>query len=242
MIKPLFLLLALVTASSAFADDIEVPEEELARETTLPVFDKRRVVLNRNVITEKRFEFGAGVGLEVNEPFYSDYMLNLQATYNYDDTSALNVQALMWMDGLSTYGEQLLAGQCPTDGGKFCPFDASLAPHPKFALMANYQFTAYYGKISLSKQGVMNLNLFGLAGLGYLNLGDVNTVAMNLGLGQNFFFTNNFGLRFDIRWLIYQGPNPPTADVSPGLNPSPSDFGNRIFYNTQLGVTAVVIL
>src|SRR5690349_19485080 len=126
MIKALVFLLTLVAGSVAFADDIEVPEEELARETTLPVFDKRRVVLNRSVVTSERFEFGAGVGLEMNEPYYSDYMMNFQGTYNWNETSALNIQGLYWMDGLSQYGEQLKDGKCPP-GGKFCPFDASEA-------------------------------------------------------------------------------------------------------------------
>ena len=179
---------------------------------------------------------GVGGGLEVNEPYYNDMMLNLQATYNYSENSAINIQGLMWMEGLSNYGEQLKAG------GSFDSFDATKAPHPEFGLFANYQFIAYYGKISVTKQGVMNLNLFGLAGLGYINMGEVSTVGLNLGFGQNFFFSNNFGLRFDMRWLIYQGPNPASEKLRATDNPSVSAFEDRIFYNTQLGLSAVFIL
>lgn len=236
MTKSLVLFLALIASSYALADDIEFPEEELARETTLPVFDKRRAVLNRSVVTEERFEFGLGGGLEVNEPYYNDLMMGLQGTYNFNDTNALNVQGLMWMDGLSSYGDQLKAG------GKHQPFDASKAPHPEWAVFANYQFTAYYGKISVTKQGVMNLNLFGLAGLGYINMGELNTVGLNLGFGQNFFFTDNFGLRFDMRWLIFQGPNPTSQSLLATDNPSASSFEDRINYNTQIGLAAVFIL
>ena len=236
MTRSLLIFLALISASSTFADDIEFPEEELARETTLPIFDKQRAVLNRSVITNQRFEMGVGGGLEVNEPYYNDMMLNLQATYNYSENSAINVQGLMWMEGLSNYGEQLKAG------GSFDSFDATKAPHPEFGLFANYQFIAYYGKISVTKQGVMNLNLFGLAGLGYINMGEVSTVGLNLGFGQNFFFSNNFGLRFDMRWLIYQGPNPASEKLRATDNPSVSAFEDRIFYNTQLGLSAVFIL
>ncbi len=71
------------------------------------VFDKRRAVLNRSVLTEKRIEIGGGVGLEMNEPYYSDMMFGAQGTYNFDETNALNVQGLFWMEGLSDYGEQL---------------------------------------------------------------------------------------------------------------------------------------
>ena len=236
MTKSILLLLGLLTGSVAYADDsLEFPEEELARETVLPVFQTRRVVLNRNVITDKRLEFGGGVGLEMNEPYYADVMGQIQATYNISDVHAINVQGLLWQGGLSDYGTQLKAG-----GPKFLPFDATNAPHPKYALMANYQFVAYYGKISLTKRTVMNLNLFALAGAGYLNLDSQNTIAANVGLGQNFFFTRHFGVRVDLRVFMYQGPNPP----SPGdpKIPSPAAYEDRIFYNTQLGLTGIIVL
>lgn len=236
-----WILLAILISGKAIADDIEVPEEELARETTLPVFNKRRAVLNRNVHTVERFEVGVGGGIEMNEPYYNDYMMTFQGTYNYSETSAINVQGLFWMPGLSTYGEQLKAGRDgPVSEGGFESFDAEKAPHPEWGVLVNYEYIAYYGKISLSKQTVMNLNLFGIAGLGYLNMGTENTIAANLGLGQNFFVTKNIGLRFDLRWLIFQGPNATTQKLRE--TDEPGSFGDRIYTNTQMGLSLVYIL
>lgn len=243
MNKSLLLCLALLFSSySAIAEDpFEVPEEELGRETTLPVFDKRRAVLNRTVLTEKRFEIGVGAGLEMNEPYYNDMMFGLQGTYNLSETSAINVQGLFWMDGLSSYGEQLKPGVATGPNAREA-FDPSKAPHPTWALFGNYQFIAYYGKISLSKGTVMNLNLFGVAGLGYMNMDPLSTVAVNLGVGQNFFFTKSFGLRADLRMLIFQGPDATSQRLTPADNPSASSFSDRIYFNTQLGVSGVFIL
>ncbi len=236
----LFISFSLMFALPSFAEDIEVPEEELARESTLPVFNKRRAVLNRNVLTAERFEIGFGGGLEMNEPFYNDYMMTFQGTYNYSETSGINIQGLYWMSGLSTYGEQLASGR--EGQGGFSKFDAEKAPHPKWGLLANYEYIAYYGKISISKQTVMNLNLFGLVGLGYINMDTLHTVAANFGLGQNFFFTKNVGLRVDLRWLVFQGPNAASKKLRPEDNPAPEDFEKRVFYNTQMGVSLVYIL
>jgi outer membrane beta-barrel protein len=239
-------MVVLLASHAAFADDIEVPEEELARETTLPVFDKRRVVLNRHVLTSEKFEMGGGVGLEMNEPFYNDYMFNLQGTYNLSETNSVNVLGLFWMDGLSEYGEQLSGGIDKNKDGDYNdstdvkPFDASKAPHPVWGIFGNYQFTAYYGKISISKLGVMNLNLYGLIGLGYINMDTESTFGLNLGVGQNFFFTKNFGLRFDFRWLIFQGPDPTSRKLEASDNPS--SFDSRIYYNGQMSLTGVFIL
>src|ERR1700680_1583743 len=104
MRKTIWILVMLLIGFNAFAEDIEVPEEELARETTLPVFSKRRIVLNRNVVTTEKFEIGAGAGIEMNEPYYSQMMYGIQGTYNFTDVSALNVQTLFWSNGLSSYG------------------------------------------------------------------------------------------------------------------------------------------
>lgn len=246
--KFFFCSLLILAAHGAFADEIEVPEEELARETTLPVFDKRRAVLNRHITTVEKFEVGGGFGLEMNEPFYNDYMFNLQGTYNFTETHSLNILGLFWMDGISTYGEQLKAGVDKDKNGNFTgpndvePFDPTKAPHPVWGLFGNYQFTAYYGKISVSKLGVMNLNLYGLAGLGYINMDQVSTVGLNLGVGQNFFFTKTFGLRLDLRWLIFQGPDATSQKLRPQDHPSADSFSDRIMYNGQISLAGVFIL
>src|SRR5262249_32102974 len=150
---------------------------------------------------------------------------------NLTDVHAIHLLGLFWMDGLSNYGEQLKPGRTGTNPVE--AFDASKAPHPIWGFFANYEFIAYYGKISVSKLGVMNLNTFGVAGLGYINMDTASGFGLNLGVGQNFFFTKNFGLRFDLRYLIFQGPNPSTQGVHlrPQDHPSASAFEDRIWYN-----------
>jgi outer membrane beta-barrel protein len=171
-------------------------------------------------------------------------MFAAEGTYNFTETSALNVQGLFWNSGLSSYGDQLKAP--PSDGTAPDPdyesFDADKAPHPEWAVIANYQFTAYYGKISVTKKGVMNLSLFGIAGLGYINMGEISTVGLNLGLGQNLFITKNIGLRFDLRWLIFQGPDATSERLLSTDNPSATAFDNRIHYNTQVGLGLIFVL
>lgn len=247
MMKTLLFGLVCLSGLFARAEDIEFPEEELARETTLPVFEKRRAVLNRSVVTAGHIELGAGVGLEMNEPYYNDFMFQGMGTYNLNESSAINAQFLMWTDGLSSYGEQLKAGRPPPPTPGVRSFDAMKAPHPKWGVFGNYEFIAYYGKISVTKQSVMNLNLFGIAGLGYINMDSDSAVALNLGVGQNFFFTQKFALRADLRWLIFQGPNPTTKNLrnnSEFVDPTPptGSFGKRIYYNSQLGLSAVFVL
>jgi len=224
-------LIFLGASSFCYADKIELPEEELARESVLPVFETTTAVLHRNIETKKRFQFGLGGGLEINEPFYNDLIYGIFGAYHFNDIHGVNVQYQMWGSGLSDYGKEIKQSQ---------GLDPERAPQPKWALTGNYEFVAYYGKISLSKQTVMNLNLFANAGLMFLNIEDRSTVGLNLGLGQTFFFSNRIGLRIDLKTLIFKGPNP--ASKPPSSNPGPSDFEESMHVNNQLTASLLFLL
>lgn len=213
------------------AQKIELPEEELARESVLPVFEKTTAVLNKNVETKDRFQIGLGAGLEINEPFYSDLIYGLSGTYHFNEIHGVNVQFQMWNQGLSSYGEQIKKEQ---------GLDPSRAPQPQWAIIGNYEFVAYYGKISLSKRTVMNLNLFANAGVMYVNIEDRSTVGLNLGLGQTFFMSKSMGLRVDLKTLIFKAPNPASRPSTPP--PSASDFSEDMQINNQVTASLIFIL
>jgi outer membrane beta-barrel protein len=229
----------LLSASLGFADPIEFPEEELATETVLPVFENQRGVLNRNVITEGRFELGGGAGLALNEPFYNPLNLHLQATYHFSELHAVNFYGFFFMSGLSQYGEQL-----KTADNLGNPFDAGEAPAPQSLLLANYQVQAFYGKISLAKKSVMNLALVGLVGAGMMGYDSGGQVpALNAGFAQKFYFSKSIALRFDFRLVAFQGPDPTSQDLIPGGDaPDPGDFNDELFFNTYLSAGLVFLL
>lgn len=227
------LLLSLVTAK---AETIEFPDEELATESVLPIFDNARSVLSRNVKTEGRFEFGAGGGLALNEPFYNPMNFNVQGSYHFDETHGVNFFGIFFMDGMSSYGNQLRDEQ---------DFDPSRAPAPKYGVLGSYQFDAFYGKISLTKKSVMNLSLFGIVGAGMIGLDEGSAVALNVGFGQKFYFGNRVALRLDFRVLAFEGPDPTSNTTNMGPSdplPSASDFDDELFFNTYLTADLVFLL
>jgi outer membrane beta-barrel protein len=233
-------VICFLVSVSAVADTVEFPDEELATETVLPVFEKNRSVLSRTVQTAERFEIGGGMGMALNEPFYNPVNFSATATYHLTDQHAVNLFANFFMSGLTQYGEQLKSGE-----GLDAPneFDPSHAPAPKFMLLANYQFTAYYGKISLSKQSVMNLSLFGYGGLGVLQTGGISNIATNVGFGQNFYFTPNLAARLDLRLVMYNGPDATSQELQADA-PAPSEdsFSKEWFFKTFLNLGLVYLL
>lgn len=239
----LFCVLLSFGAGLAHADTVEFPEDELATETVVPVFDKVRSVLNRTVDTTKKFEIGIGGGMALNEPFYNQYNIPMTATYHLTDIHAANVSFTYFMSGLNNYGRQLKNGEGLLQGSLESSFDASKAPAPAWMLLANYEFTAYYGKISLSKLAVMNLSLFGLAGAGILQTGGISNPAVDLGFGQNFYFTPKIAARFDFKLVMYNGPDATSQRLLTGAAaPSENSFAKDWFFKTYLSLGMVFVL
>lgn len=226
-----FLVVFGSVSSSLASEEIELPEDELAKESVLPVFDKTVVVRNRAVSLSKRFELSANMGLNLLEPFYSNIVYGFGGAYHFDETHGVNVSFILQQTDLSSNAKDLQAGKGLNSGS----FDASLAPTIDSLLFINYQMTAYYGKISVTKQSAMNLSLYGLAGLGLVNWSDSTEPALNVGFGQKLYFNKHFAFRADLNMAIYQGPDITSKDLPAGGAKRNSDyFDSTLFFRTYL--------
>lgn len=236
----LAILFFIACSFRANAETIEFPEDELATESVLPVFENSQSVKARKVLLAHRVEVGGGLGLSLNEPFYNPANFNVNLTYHVNEVHGVNLTGIFWLGGLSSYGQDLRAGRGLSNGDTF---DPTLAPNSKQLLLANYQFTAYYGKISISKKTVVNLSLFGLAGLGVLNQGSVSPIVADFGLGQNFYFSENLALRFDLKMFIFQGVDLTTQQLNVGTPPPDAgSFAKTTYFNTLLSGGLVFLL
>jgi outer membrane beta-barrel protein len=204
----LFLILALAFVTSfmatiARAEVIEFPEEELARESVTPIFDQPEAVKKRLVPMKSRFELGGFSGATLNDPWYNSYPIGINASYHFSEMHGVGLTGAYFVSGRTSYVSQL---QSTVSAGNEINFER--APAPKYLGLLEYEFTPYYGKISITKQRVINLTIAGLLGVGMMGVASNTTtdssVDFSVGLSQRFFFTRNFGLRADIRAMFYQ--------------------------------------
>ncbi len=232
-------LLALPSAGFA-KQTIEFSEGELASESVHPVFDNPVSVRNRSVVTTGRMELGLGANYLLMEPFFAPTGFGATGTYHFNEDHALNVMGSMFTATLNDNGKALnpIPGTNPAIN-----MNLQKAPAPKYMLLANHQFTGFYGKISLSKEFVMNLHLYGLWGLGVYGIGDGLFPAASFGLGQKFYFNQRFALRFDLRFLVYQGPDVVSKRIQDADSDRPaSSFDQRLFFSSVISVGAVFLL
>ena len=232
------LVVMLPDLAFAATNEIRFPQDELASESVLPVFDQSVSVKNRAVVTARRIELGVLGGYSLQEAFYNRMSLGFTGTYHINEDHGINIFGSYFMGGLSDYGNQL--NPIP---GKTYNANLQFAPSPKYMLLANYQYTGYYGKFSLTKDYIMNLNLYGLAGIGMIGVGDASKPVVSLGLGQKFYITPSIALRFDLRLLVYQGPDQLSRDLRTATKELPASyFDEKINYSTLLSFGAIFML
>lgn len=231
----LIIVLALLLNRVAFAAEVvELPPEELARESVLPIFDKTVVVKNRSVVTADRFDVDLFYGYAMTEPIANVSKIGLGLYYNFTEDHALGLFITSNMDGTSDYAKQI-------EHQFSLNFDR--APMPKNTAMFDYNLKVFYGKLSLSKSVVFNTILFGSASAGMVQYEHKTYPAVAVGLGQKFFFSRNLAFRFDMRLYANQGPIPflgggklrdpiPTGVTRPSFD----EFQERLIFTTNLDV------
>lgn len=256
-INPGLVLLVLATtlAQPAQAKKIRLSEDELSQEAVMPVFDEKLVIKNRRVTHAKKIELGLFGGNVMSEAIYDPLTFGGSLAYHFDNTHGIFVAVGLYQDKLSSNGKRLKSGDVIPVGGGGGPgtekyFDASRAPHKEFMVAGHYQYTAYYGKVSLTKESVMNLSLYGLLGGGaYLMDGDVAPM-INLGVGQRFYFTKNIAFRLDLLLSSFYGPDiTSTAGTANSLdNSAPaakvdaSAFDKKMLFDTQINFGITLLL
>lgn len=200
----------MVYAFSASAVKIRFPDEELATESVLPLIEPHRIVLNRNVPLRFRAELGLGGGIRLTEPLYFPVHPSGFLTFHLSDTHALGVTLTYFPPLLSGTGEQFaggIKGESSEGGRTFTGLSPLNIPYPTMMGFLNYQYTPFYGKISLTKKGVMNLSIYGFAGPGLVVLKqNIMKPAGNLGIGQKLYFNRWLGLKIDLGLFGYYGP------------------------------------
>lgn len=212
LIAPLTVAVTLF-GTQALAEEIIFPEEELAQESVYPKFDSKDVIKGRTVITDGKFELGLYGGANFNEPIYNQMKFGFNAGYHLSEDSALSLNYAQWMSGLNAqYTDQLKK----TNG-----LDFSRVPQLKYSMYGHYEWKMFYGKISLTKQGVMNLSLYPILGVGTTAYEGKNYLGVDVGLGQKYYFGKSFALRIDYKLQYSQGVNPFITGVNTA---QPGDF------------------
>ena len=198
------------------AREIRFPDEELAPESVLPVFENnKKVTMNRRVQLKHKLGVSGSFMGRMDEPFLHPFTFSGAMEFFFNETHGVRVSSFYFWPGLSKAGLNILRLR---KKGEFKPaFDPGKIHYPQFGFFVSYGLAPFYGKISLATNIVTNLNMSMYFGLGALALdldyrrypSDMRwTYAALIELNQKIFIGRKFYFHGSLNFLIYHAPNP----------------------------------
>lgn len=188
--------------STTYSAKIQFPTEELASESVLPKFDNPVPVRNRSVVTQKHFDITGFYGWTLNDAFAKSDSLGGIFTYHFNEIHGVQFYYAKLSGQENGYPQQIYdqTGHAANIIGK--------TAKPESTYLLAYQVTPFYGKLSITKQGVLNMSIYGTLGAGSYQLVGSSTSALSAGLGTKFYFTNKLSVRADYRFFFYNARDP----------------------------------
>lgn len=204
------------------AREIRFPDEELAPESVLPVFeDRKNVTMNRRVQLKNKLGLRGSFLGRMDEPFFHPFTFVGGLEFFFNETHGVRLSSVYFWPGLSNIGLKVAQVSVAREGEGGDQIKATFAPekihHPQYGFFLSYALSPTYGKISLATNVVTNLNLSMYAGLGVLALDVDNinypsdlrwTYAGWVEFNQKIFIGRRFYFHGSLSFLIYHAPNP----------------------------------
>lgn len=187
-------------------DNINLTDEELAKESVLPLFEDPQSVRNRNVAKSGVFSLYPLGGIIINNPFFQSYPVGGAIGYHFNEFHSVYILGAYLFSIKTKYSDQLSTpGEITQTHPYFQDFD--IFPQENILALGMYEFSPLYGKMSFTKDLVLHTDLLLSAGIGTIVFDTTSPLfATTLGLGQRFYFGKKWGIRFDLMNLLYMGP------------------------------------
>ena len=201
--------------------EIRFPEEELAAESVLPFFpSNQKVTMNRKVKLKNKVSLLSSIDYRADDPFYYRFSKTGEVGFFINEMHGLSLMGIYFFHGVSSIGEFFSK---PEQRLQNISFYATEAPHPRYAILLNYNWVPFYGKLSLFKNITTNYNVSLNLGAGALSLiqdqspGPLETYKASLvrfvpivmaGINQKIFIGKRVFIHGWLRFFLYHGPNP----------------------------------
>jgi len=227
----LFLLLGLVLASSAFAQQTTEQEagdvSEVDRAAQGPLRERIAPVSGKLFSKGGRFEISPSVTLSLADPFFTKYVFGGALTYHLIDSLAIGLRGGYSLPTISSAAQICTTETTGTNTVRGCRsplFEEVNGRAPgqiRLLAGADLQWAPIYGKVSLLAERFIHFDLYavgGVAAVQYIgptatNIGPNLTVGGNVGVGMRFFVNSWVSVRAELRDLIYVENVQPVPDT-----------------------------
>ena len=215
--------------------DVELPDDELAKESVTAKFDQYTTYKNRLIPLDGKFEIGIYYGVNFNEAIENQSRYGLNLGYHWSEIHTISLNVSVAASGLnSQYAGPLYS----TYGLNF-----NRAPTQQSSIWLTYEPNLFYGKVSVTKETVAHFDLFPILGVGQNSWSNKSFIGPEVGVGWRVYFSDSIALRADMNFQYISKPSPFLGGYMKDSQPKPSDsqFSTETMFNTvfDLGLVAV---
>ncbi|MEZ0391550.1 MAG: hypothetical protein ACAH59_05000 [Pseudobdellovibrionaceae bacterium] len=229
-------MLVLLATSVARAEEMVFAEEELPTEAVTPRLDTPKAVLSRKLSYEKRWQADLQGGWLLDEPFYKNQYLAVQATYSWSEASGVGVKYMAFGGGISDYSKQFYNSSSSSPNGAV---DFEQAKGPSSGWLAFYERRMMYGKVSVSKHKVMPALLTWGVEAGMMKYGTKQLPLAGGSVGNRFFLGDHFGLALGLHAYFRQLVDPLSANLR--TTQTESDFSTTTKLSMALDLSLIYL-
>ena len=216
--------------------DVELPDDELAKESVTAKFDRSTTFKNRVISLDGKVEAGVYGGWNFSEAIENQQKFGVNLGYHWSEIHSLDVNYAVWSSGLNSQYTTPLFNQYQLDFTRAPPLQSSV--------WLNYEANLFYGKMSLTKNTVIHFHLYPIIGVGENIYANKNYVGANAGGGWRFYLSKSVAIRTDLKFQYIGKPSPflgGNALKSTSATPSYGSFTDETVISTifDFGLVAV---
>lgn len=218
-----FGILALSPVARAASSEEEAGDvSEVDKDALGPLRERIPPVTGHLFLHKHRFELSPTLTFTFNDPFFTKYIIGLDAAYHFTETVAVDARFGYALDTVSG-SSQICIPQGSTLGAPGCSQPtthqlAGVAPGDINLLGSlDLEWEPIYGKVALWSESFLHFDLYGMVGPSFVQYtgpgpnsspqtpvtASMTTVGGNVGVGMRFFINKWLAVRLELRDLVY---------------------------------------
>jgi outer membrane immunogenic protein len=166
---------------------------------------KVRVVQNRLVPRENRFEITTGYGQKLGgDAYLQTQAFHFNVEYHLNPKFSFGLIYYNYGNRLSNEGQRIFkeADEALKAGGGISSYP-NIDP-PQHSLLGQMQFYPIYGKINIFDKTIIQFDVSLIAAVGSIQLESGRTAMVSAGIGSGFWINQNISLRLELRHETYK--------------------------------------
>jgi outer membrane beta-barrel protein len=187
-------------------------------------FSEVSVIQKKFMPKTERFQFFAGAGITTNTPWFTNYGLKLNLSYNFTESFGLELNTLFLTSSARQVAKEILAEH---------DIQADQFIYTKGYYGLDLVWSPIYGKLSFNNESIVNYEMYFSIGGGQSSTNSVekNVPTLHLAVGQIFALSKSLAFRWDYGFSMFQ--------ATPGLATGTGSAASKNMYN-DLVLTAGV--